>query len=191
MKKSAAFVLLAAMVLAGCSKSGPPPISSGERYVTGEANGDIYQLGAGDKIRVIVYNEPQLSGDFSVSSDGEISLPLIGTVKVAGKPIERVSQEVQARLSDGYLRDPRVSMEVATYRPFFILGEVRSPGQFPYLSGLTVMNAIATAQGYTPRARKSTVRIRRFGDQYEQEYVLTPDLRVFPGDTIRLTERFF
>lgn len=191
MKKSAAFVLLAAMVLAGCSKSGPPPISSGERYVAGEANGDIYQLGAGDKIRVIVYNEPQLSGDFSVSSDGDISLPLIGTVKVAGKPIERVSQEVQARLSDGYLRDPRVSMEVATYRPFFILGEVRSPGQFPYLSGLTVMNAIATAQGYTPRARKSTVRIRRFGDQYEQEYVLTPDLRVFPGDTIRLTERFF
>jgi len=183
--------LLAAFALAGCSKSGPPPISSGERYVEGEASNDIYKLGAGDKIRVIVYNEPQLSGDFSVSSDGEISLPLIGNVQVAGKPIERVTQEVQARLSDGYLRDPRVNMEVATYRPFFILGEVRSPGQYPYLSGLTALNAIATAQGYTPRARKATVRIRRFGDQYEQEYVLTPNLRIYPGDTIRLTERFF
>lgn len=183
--------MLVAIALAGCSKSGPPPLSSGERYASSGTGTDVYQLGAGDKIRVIVYNEPQLSGDFSVSSDGDISLPLIGTVKVAGKRIERVSQEVQARLSDGYLRDPRVSMEVDTYRPFFILGEVRSPGQFPYLSGLTVMNAIATAQGYTPRARKTTVRIRRFGEQYEQEYLLTPDLRVFPGDTIRLTERFF
>jgi polysaccharide export outer membrane protein len=190
-KKSAAFAMLAAIALAGCSKSGPPPLSSGERYAASAAGDDIYQLGAGDKIRVIVYNEPQLSGDFSVSSDGDISLPLIGTVKVAGKRIERVSQEVQARLSDGYLRDPRVSMEVDTYRPFFILGEVRKPGQFPYLSGLTVMNAIATAEGYTPRARKSTVLIRRFGEQNEQEYVLTPNLRVFPGDTIRLTERFF
>jgi polysaccharide export outer membrane protein len=190
-KKRAAFALLAAIALAGCSKSAPPPISSGERYAEGAASDDIYKLGAGDKIRVIVYNEPQLSGDFSVSSDGEISLPLIGNVQVGGKPIERVTQEVQARLSDGYLRDPRVNMEVATYRPFFILGEVRSPGQYPYLSGLTALNAIATAQGYTPRARKSTVRIRRFGDQYEQEFVLTPNLRIYPGDTIRLTERFF
>lgn len=191
MSKTAAFVLTAALALAGCSKSGPPPISSGDRYVAGEANEDVYRLGAGDKIRVLIYNEPQLGGDFSVSSDGEMSLPLIGNVQVAGKTIEKVSQEVQARLADGYLRDPRVSMEVQTYRPFFILGEVRSPGQYPYLSGLTAMNAIATAQGYTPRAGKKTVRIRRFGDQYEQEYVLTPNLRILPGDTIRLTERFF
>ena len=151
----------------------------------------VYHLGAGDKIRVLVYNEPQLGGDFSVGTDGEMSLPLIGNVPVAGKTIEQVSRDVQARLADGYLRDPRVSMEVQTYRPFFILGEVRAAGQYPYLSGLTAMNAIATAQGYTPRAARRTVRIRRFGDQYEQEYVLTPDLRILPGDTIRLTERFF
>lgn len=184
-------MLVAACALAGCGRSGPPPISSGERYVTDPNAESVYRLGAGDKLRVIVYNEPQLSGDFSVSADGEISLPLIGDVPVGGKTVEQVTREVQAKLGDGYLRDPRVSMEVATYRPFFILGEVRSPGQYPYMSGLTVMNAIATAQGYTPRARKSTVLIRRAGDQYEQEYVLTPDLRVYPGDTIRLTERFF
>ena len=191
MGKVAALLLMAAIALAGCSRSGPPPISSGERYVAGQMTDMVYHLGAGDKIRVLVYNEPQLGGDFSVGADGEMSLPLIGNVPVAGKTIEQVSRDVQARLADGYLRDPRVSMEVQTYRPFFILGEVRAAGQYPYLSGLTAMNAIATAQGYTPRAARRTVRIRRFGDQYEQEYVLTPDLRILPGDTIRLTERFF
>lgn len=191
MGKVAALLLMAAIALAGCSRSGPPPISSGERYVAGQMTDMVYHLGAGDKIRVLVYNEPQLGGDFSVGADGEMSLPLIGNVPVAGKTIKQVSRDVQARLADGYLRDPRVSMEVQTYRPFFILGEVRAAGQYPYLSGLTAMNAIATAQGYTPRAARRTVRIRRFGDQYEQEYVLTPDLRILPGDTIRLTERFF
>lgn len=191
MSKLAPFVVTVALALAACSKSGPPPISSGTRYVAGETSEDVYRLGAGDKIRVLVYNEPQLGGDFSVSAEGELSLPLIGNVQVGGKTLAKVSQEVQARFADGFLRDPRISMEVQTYRPFFILGEVRSPGQYPYLSGLTAMNAIATAQGYTPRAGKKTVRIRRFGEQYEQEYVLTPDLRILPGDTIRLTERFF
>lgn len=191
MSKTAPFLLTAALALVGCASSGPAPISSGDRYVAGEANEDVYRLGAGDKIRVLVYNEPQLGGDFSVSGDGELSLPLIGNVQVAGKTLEKVSQEVQARFANGYLRDPRISMEVQTYRPFFILGEVRSPGQYPYLSGLTAMNAIATAQGYTPRAGKKTVLIRRFGEQYEQEYMLTPNLRILPGDTIRLTERFF
>ncbi len=191
MKKNAAFLLLGAISLAACSKSGPPPISAGERYATSQGFSEVYTLGAGDKIRMSVFNEQQLNGEFTVSADGEISLPLIGNVPVGGKPIDAVSREVQAKLADGYLLDPRVTMEVVTYRPFFILGEVRSPGQYPYLSGLTAMNAIATAQGFTPRARKRTVLIRRFGDQYEQEYVLTPDLRVLPGDTLRLTERFF
>ncbi len=191
MKKNAAFLLLGALFLAACSKSGPPPISAGERYATSQGFDEVYTLGAGDKIRMSVFNEQQLNGEFTVSADGEISLPLIGNVPVGGKPIETVSRDVQAKLADGYLLDPRVTMEVVTYRPFFILGEVRSPGQYPYLSGLTAMNAIATAQGFTPRARKRTVLIRRFGDQYEQEYLLTPDLRVLPGDTLRLTERFF
>lgn len=191
MKKNAAFLLLGAISLAACSKSGPPPISAGERYATSQGFNEVYTLGAGDKIRMSVFNEQQLNGEFTVSADGEISLPLIGNVPVGGKPIDAVSREVQAKLADGYLLNPRVTMEVVTYRPFFILGEVRSPGQYPYLSGLTALNAIATAQGFTPRARKRTVLIRRFGDQYEQEYLLTPDLRVLPGDTLRLTERFF
>ena len=181
----------AAIALSACGKSGLPPISVGDRYV-GSANFDeAYKLGAGDKVRMTVFSEPQLSGDYSVSGDGELSLPLIGNVNVAGKTTGEASVLIQSRFADGYLRNPRISMEVNAYRPFFILGEVRSPGQYPYANGLTVPNAIATAQGYTPRARKKRVFIRRFGEQVEQEFVVTPDLRVWPGDTIRLPERYF
>lgn len=191
MKRSAAFAVIAASALAACSKSGPPPISAGDRYNVGQNFAEVYQLGAGDKVRLTIYNEPQLSGEFSVSADGRVSLPLIGNVPVAGKTIDQASLAIRALFADGYLREPQVSMQVETYRPFFILGEVRSPGQYPYMAGLTALNAIATAEGFTPRASKKTVLIRRFGEQYEQSYVLTPDLRIWPGDTIRLAERFF
>jgi polysaccharide biosynthesis/export protein len=98
---------------------------------------------------------------------------------------------VQTKLADGYLREPKVSMEVVTYRPYFVLGEVKTPGQYPYSNGLTVTNAIATAAGFTPRADKKVVFIRRSGEAEEKPFRLTPDLRVYPGDTIRLAERFF
>lgn len=189
MRTVMSFIL--ACLLAACAKSGPAPISSGDRYVASRELVETYELGAGDKVHVTVFNEPQLSGDFSVSSDGKISLPLIGDVTVVGKTTAAAAKDIQARLAEGYILDPRVSMEVATYRPFFILGEVRAPGQYPYSSGLTALNAIATAQGYTPRAKKKTVLIRQFGEQYEQEYLVTPNLRVRPGDTLRIVERFF
>lgn len=184
-------MLCVAVLLAACARGGPPPISTGERYVASVAFDEQYELGAGDKIRLVVFNEPQLSGEFSVGANGEISLPLIGNVQVAGRTANEVSEIVAARFSDGYLRDPRVSTEVVVYRPIFVLGEVRKAGQYPYQSGLTAMNAIATAEGFTPRAAKGTVLIRRYGEAYEQEYVLTPDLRVWPGDTVRVAERFF
>lgn len=156
-----------------------------------DAASETYPLGAGDKVRVTVFNEPTLSGEFSVSADGDLALPLIGNVKALGKTTKEVTTFLQTALANGYLRDPKISIEVVTYRPFFILGEVRAPGQYAYASGMTVINAIATAEGFTPRAKKKTVLIRRFGEAAEQEFLLTPDLRVWPGDTIRLTERYF
>ncbi len=179
-----------ALLLSGCGRSGTPPISSGERYVSSTAE-EAYQLGAGDKVRVTVFNEPQLSGEFAVGADGVLSLPLIGNVAATGKTPAEIAATVQQRLGDGYIREPRVAAEITTYRPFFVLGEVSSPGQFPYQANMTALNAIATAQGFTPRANRKTVLIRRFGEQVELEYVLTPELRVWPGDTIRLKERFF
>jgi len=152
---------------------------------------DNYRLGVGDKVRVIVFNEERLSGEFQVSAAGTLSIPLIGEVPAIQHTTSDVATNIQKLFADGYLKNPKVSIEVLTYRPYFILGEVQTAGQYPYSNGLTVMNAIASAAGFTPRADKKTVFIRRSGDATERPYKLTPDLRVYPGDTVRLGERFF
>ena len=188
-KKS--YVILAMMALAGCSTSSGTVISTGERYSVDSELAETYLLGAGDQVRVTVFNEPTLSGDFFVSGDGVLSLPLVGNVPAGNKTTKDVSAAYARPLADGYLRDPRVTAEVITYRPFFILGEVTRAGQYPYVTGMTVLNAVATANGFTPRAKKSKVYIRRRGEEAELEYVLTPNLRVMPGDTIRVGERYF
>ncbi|MBO9557450.1 MAG: polysaccharide export protein [Caulobacter sp.] len=150
-----------------------------------------YKLGSGDKVRLTVYGEPSLSGEFFVSSSGMTSLPLIGDVKAAGLTVREFQDAVQKALSDGYLRDPRVAAEVLNFRPFYILGEVMKPGTYPYTSGLTVLNAVATAGGYTYRAEKKTVYIKHDGQTSETKMPLEPSTTVAPGDTIRIGERFF
>lgn len=179
------------MLVAACAGTGavaPPGDRAGG--LAGETS-EIYRLGVGDKVRMTVYEEPGLSGEFALGSSGTISIPLIGEVQASGRTVEEVAQTIEARLADGYLREPRVSMEIVTYRPYYILGEVVTPGTYPYVTGLTVVNAIATAEGYTPRANRDVVYIRRLGEQEEVAYRITADLRIFPGDTIRLGERFF
>jgi polysaccharide export outer membrane protein len=190
-----------AMVTAACltacatggvgGSGGAAVIDSGERYQAATSGVEDYKLGFGDKLRVTVFNEPALSGEFAVSSEGNISMPLIGTVVAGGLAPDAVTRTIQGKLAEGYLRDPKVSAEVITYRPFFILGEVKAPGQYPYATGLTVVNAVATAQGFTPRSNRNVALIRRAGSTEEQPYRLTPELRVLPGDTIRIGERFF
>ncbi|CAN5197872.1 polysaccharide biosynthesis/export family protein [soil metagenome] len=182
---------LALFVSACAGRVAGPVVESGERYVLQNSPVEDYLLGAGDKVKMTVFNEEALSGEFGVNAEGSLSLPLIGDVPVLGKSVSSVAQTIQAKLANGYLRDPRVSMEIITYRPFFILGEIKLPGQYPYASGMTVMNAIAVAQGYTPRAHQSIIYIRKLGATEEVPYRLTPDLRVWPGDTIRIGERYF
>ena len=150
-----------------------------------------YRLGSGDKVRVTVYGEPDLSGEFFVTGSGLVSLPLVGEVKAAGLKVGEFQEAVQRALSDGYLKEPRVSAEVLGFRPFYILGEVTKPGTYPYTSGLTVLNAVATAGGYTYRADKKQVFIKRDGATTEVKTVLSPSTTVAPGDTIRIGERFF
>lgn len=185
------YVIMAALSLAACSTTSGTVISSGERYTVNEQLDETYALGAGDQVRVTVFNEPTLSGEFFIAGDGELSLPLVGNVPAANKTTKDLAVDYARLLSDGYLRNPKVSMEVITYRPFFILGEVAKPGQYPYAAGMTVLNAVATADGFTPRAKKTRVFIRRRGEEGELEYTLTPNLRVMPGDTIRVGERYF
>ncbi len=150
-----------------------------------------YKLGAGDKIRVITFGEEALTGEFQVGGSGKVSLPLIGEVAAAGLTIPEFQKAVETSLKDGYLRDPRVSVEVLNYRPFYILGEVKKPGEYPYTNGLTVMNAVATAEGFTYRANMKRVFIKRSDSSDEQEYPLDSVTPVAPGDTIRVAERFF
>ena len=150
-----------------------------------------YLLGAGDKVRVTVYGEPTLSGEFFVTGSGLMSLPLIGEIKAGGLTVGQFQDAVQKSLSDGYLKEPRVSAEVLTFRPFYILGEVGKPGTYPYTAGLTVLNAVATAVGFTYRADKKSVYIKHNGETTEAKGALEPSTQVAPGDTIRIGERFF
>jgi polysaccharide export outer membrane protein len=150
-----------------------------------------YRLGSGDKVRVITFGEEALTGQFEVSGSGKISLPLAGEVDAAGLTVGELQDRIQTALKQGYLKEPRVSVEVLNYRPFYILGEVKSPGTYPYTNALTVMNAVATAGGFTYRANMKRVFIKRADDDKERAYQLKDTTPVAPGDTIRIVERYF
>ncbi len=140
---------------------------------------------------MIVFGEDALSGQFSVGSTGKMAMPLIGDVQAAGMTITQLQTEIADALKQGYLKDPKVSAEVMTYRPFYILGEVNKPGTYPYTTGLTVQNAVATANGYTYRANTKKVFIKRESEKDEKAYPLSSTIPVAPGDTIRIGERLF
>jgi polysaccharide export outer membrane protein len=150
-----------------------------------------YKLGSGDKVRVITYGEAGLTGEFFVSGDGKVSLPLIGDTNATGLTVPQFQAKIEAALKDGYLKDPKVSVEVLSYRPFYIMGEVKTPGTYPYINGLTVMNAVATAGGFTYRANDHRVEIRRADTADWVTYRLDPTTPVAPGDTIKIDERLF
>lgn len=153
---------------------------------------DNYILGPNDKVKISVYGETGLTGEYVISSDGKISLPLVGNVNASGKTVKQFQDELVVAYRDGgYLKDPKITAEVVSARPFFILGEVKIPGQYPCLNGMTVMNAVATAGGFTYRAENDTVFIRHPGEAQEHKEKLTDTTPVFPGDTIRIDERWF
>lgn len=189
-----AMMLLAASVMLGAAVANPARAQQtaiGNAPVSAAAQPADYLLGPADKVRVTVYGEPSLSGEFFISGSGVMSLPLIGEIRAGGMTLGQFQTAVQKSLSDGYLKEPRVSAEVLTFRPFYILGEVEKPGTYPYTSGLTVLNAVATASGFTYRADKRTVWIKHNGETSEVKSELTPSIVVAPGDTIRIGERFF
>ncbi|WP_129792168.1 polysaccharide biosynthesis/export family protein [Sphingosinicella sp. CPCC 101087] len=172
--------------LAACSQ-GPFPVSENP-----PAPASAHALGPGERLRVTVYGEPALTGEYVLSSGGELAFPLAGTIQAAGKSPDALATELAASLKNmGYLLDPNVAVEVLAYRPFYVLGEVNQPGEFPYQPGLTVLAAVARAEGFTYRARQSSVFIKRAGEPAEREVPLTSDLIVQPGDIVRIGERYF
>jgi protein involved in polysaccharide export with SLBB domain len=151
----------------------------------------VYRLGADDRLRINVYGEEALNAEYLVGSDGNISFPLIGMIQAKGLTLAELRTELTRRLAESALNDPKVSVDVVEYRPFYVLGEVQKAGQYPYRTGMTVMAAIATAGGFTYRANQKTVLIQRFGSAAEESYRLGPQTFVLPGDTIRIKERHF
>lgn len=151
-----------------------------------------YRLGAGDALRLIFYGEDKLNGEYQIASDGHVALPLIGEVDANGKTLLELQEAIRgAYAKGGYLLDPKVAVEILRYRPFFVLGEVNAPGQYPFIPGMTVRQAIATAKGYTYRGQQGTAMITRWGEADETAYKLSPGTAVNPGDTIRVPERHF
>lgn len=150
-----------------------------------------YTLGAGDKLRVTVFGQDGISNTYIVDAGGNVSLPLIGSVPARGITAQQLSQRIAERLKQGYVREPHVTVEVEAYRPFFILGEVTTPGQYPYVADMTVEKAIAIAGGFAPRAFKQTVELTHNvqGQQIKTEVPLGYPLR--PGDTVLVKERWF
>jgi polysaccharide export outer membrane protein len=162
-------------------------------FVTGTAFAEDkgYTLGAGDKLRITVYNEPDLSGEFEVSGQGFLSVPLLGQVQVMGKTTAETQAILTQKYGKDYLVNPSVSIEVLNYRPFFIIGEVNHPGSYPYVNGMTVINAVALAGGYTPRANHEGIKIKHSNETTQQQRDGKEDTVVMPGDVIEIAERFF
>ncbi|WP_137044784.1 polysaccharide biosynthesis/export family protein [Pseudolabrys sp. FHR47] len=181
-------------VLAGCtggpatyqdtqaSSYGPPPT----RGTAGP-----YVLGPGDKVRLKIYGDADVNGDYEVNSAGFVSIPLVGQVKAAGLTTPQLENALMARMRGKVANDPKVNVEITTYAPFYVHGEVKKAGIYPFQPGLTVADAIATAGGLTYRANEDKVLLRRAGSN---ETVIVPvegSVRVYPGDNLRVAERYF
>ncbi len=185
------FAAFAAMMFLGTGSAAIAQAATTTTAAVDQPTVPEYILGSGDKVRVITFGEEQLTGEFFVGGEGRVALPLIGEIKAGGLTVRQFQGAIETALKDGYIKEPRVSVEVLNYRPFYILGEVKSPGTYPYTSGLTVLNAVATAEGFSYRADTKKVHIKRANETEERTYPLTQSTPVAPGDTIRIGERFF
>jgi len=170
---------------------GPAPASWAADAAPAPAQAESYRLGPGDKLKITTFGEASLSGDFQVDGSGMVPIPLIGPQHAAGKTVSEFQAAVEAALRDGYLKDPKVTVAVATYRPYYLMGEVMRPGEYAYSEGLTVLNAVASAGGFSYRANKKKVAIKHKGEDREVSHELSTTTPVLPGDTIRITERLF
>lgn len=176
--------------LAACGSVSAPNYVKG---IPGDTSADLLslKLAAGDKVRVTVFGEDKISGDYDIDTAGYVSLPLAGTVMAAGLTKPELERELAKKLSGDYLKSPKVTVSVINFRPFFILGEVEKPGEYQYRSGMNVLSAMAMAGGPTYRASRSSILIQRAGTTELKEYPLDTTVSILPGDLVRVPERYF
>ncbi|MBX9924850.1 MAG: polysaccharide export protein [Hyphomicrobiaceae bacterium] len=168
---------------------GLPPGVTGPQAVA-DTDGP-YLLDSGDRLRIFVYGQPNLSRSYTVDHDGRITVPLIGHVNARGKTTAQLEGAIRGRLGAQFVRDPQVTVDVLQNRPFFILGEVRNAGQYPYVSGMTVETAVAIAGGYSERASTKRFRLQRRINGLVEVIEAPGDYVVQPGDTVTVFERWF
>ena len=154
-------------------------------------NDAAYKLDAGDKLRVVVYGQEGLTNSYAIDASGSITIPLIGQVPARGRSPASLAAEISARLRNGYIREPSVAVEIESYRPFFILGEVQAPGQYPYVPNMTVESAVAIAGGFSPRAKRDIVTLTHTEANGAARYVVPLGTSLSPGDTVYVGERWF
>jgi polysaccharide export outer membrane protein len=183
-----AAVLVIGLAVSACSSLGQVTEAEQQQIL---ATAQAPRLQSGEKIRVTVYNEPSLSGDFQIDPSGFVSLPLAGTLKAGGLTQNELEHALAQKYASQYLKNPKVTVSVAEYRPFYIIGEVEHPGSFPYTSGLNVLSALAIAGGPTYRASKSTVMIQHPGESGLKEYAMDAAVPILPGDIIKAPQRYF
>jgi polysaccharide export outer membrane protein len=188
--RAAISCLLGALALSGCmGRTAPVAVAYAEatpvRYDAG------YHLDAGDRLRVVVYGQEGLTNTYAIDAGGSITMPLIGAVPARGRTPAGLAAEISAKLRGGYIRDPSVAVEVEAYRPFFILGEVAAPGQYPYVPNMTVESAVAIAGGFSPRAQRDRVTLTHTDAQGSGRFVVPPATSLSPGDTVLVGERWF
>jgi polysaccharide biosynthesis/export protein VpsN len=176
--------------LAQQSQGGPTAGTGALPGLSGQS-AQAYRLGPGDKVRITVFGEPDLTGEFEINGEGILSFPLVGEVPAGGASPRDLEAKLVTLLKDGFLVNPRVNVEVINYRPFFILGEVTKPGSYPFITSMTVVTAVAIAGGYTPRANKSRMTIVRVIDQKRREIDATEATPLLPEDIVTVRERFF
>jgi polysaccharide biosynthesis/export protein len=204
-----AVLLLAVLMVAGCARflgpsnvappgsgpveAGPPPPPPPPPPVAlvGGAPLPPFTLDSGDRLRIVVFGQDNLTNSYAVGASGNITMPLIGAVRARGLTPSELSQTIAARLRQGYLREPHVAVEVELYRPFFILGEVNFPGQYPYVPNMTAETAVAIAGGFTPRAWRPTVQLSRPLDGATARQSVPVITQMNPGDTVVVDERWF
>jgi len=151
-----------------------------------------YRLGANDRVRIIVFGQPTLTGEFTLDGNGVLAFPLIGNVNAQGMTTGQLQQTIASRLDPDYLRNPSVSAEVITRRPFYVIGEVQKPGNYPYVTDMTALQAVAMAGGYTYRARQNNLYLKRLDANGRLVRVAaTPETKIRPGDTVEIKERYF
>jgi len=168
-----------------------PVVAAPVAYAEPVAYDSSYHLDAGDKLRVVVYGQEGLTNTYAIDAGGSITMPLIGSVPARGRTPAGLAAEIAGKLRAGFIRDPSVAVEIEAYRPFFILGEVAAPGQYPYVPNMTVESAVAIAGGFSPRARRDRVTVTHTDASGTARYIVPPGTSISPGDTVLVGERWF